>query len=168
MKVALLCVLTFISFNPTWSAPTTSIPRIPAPVHLGYPIHDESFHNITAEGRIIKFYPKICFPDLPGCFQKPKFPPSRLALGGIQRGNYTHDTRCVSAIPQGVEVLFSLPNGTAFGFEDCLVLDVHFPTSISCAEGDDSKPGPVIHWLYGGGYSFGSKEMFITPLGLFD
>ncbi len=54
-------------------------------------------------------------------------------------------------------------NGTTFGGEDCLFLDVFVPEGV--------KPGdnvPVLHWFVGSAYAFGSKEFLTDPMGIFD
>jgi carboxylesterase type B len=57
-------------------------------------------------------------------------------------------------------------NGTHWGQEDCLFLDVYVPEGIR--RGDKV---PVIHWIYGSAFAFGSKDLIYTtlpPWGLFD
>ena len=44
-------------------------------------------------------------------------------------------------------------NGTHWGQEDCLFLNVLVPEGVK--EGDNI---PVVHWIHGGAFAFGSKE----------
>ena len=81
---------------------------------------------------------------------------------GIQDGSYPPlYTDCISAAPP--EVPFPRFNGTAWGREDCLFLNVIVPEGV--------KPGdnvPVLHWITGSAYAFGGKDSFLGPLGLID
>lgn len=68
---------------------------------------------------------------------------------------------CISAAPSYVP--FPCINGTAWGHEDCLLLNVIVPEGV--------KPGdniPVLHWLTESCYAFAGKDSFYGPLGLFD
>lgn len=58
---------------------------------------------------------------------------------------------------------FPILNGTHFGSEDCLYLDVYNPHRVKST---DSVP--VLHWLYGSAYALGGKDFFSNPMGLFD
>ncbi|KAF9640900.1 hypothetical protein BFW01_g12706 [Lasiodiplodia theobromae] len=42
--------------------------------------------------------------------------------------------------------------------EDCLYLDVYVPGD--ALRSNDTKPLPVIHWFYGGGYVYGTKDLY--------
>lgn len=44
------------------------------------------------------------------------------------------------------------------GTEDCLYLDVYVPASLKATD-----KAPVLQWFFGGGYMFGSKEMWGDP-----
>ena len=142
-------------------------------VDLGYTRHEVTWQSLTPEGHLISVYKNIRFAEPARRFKRPTFPPTADDPGVIHTGNYTHDTQCVSAVPQGVEVLFPGINGTVFGSEDCLFLDVYVPAALSCQPFEGSAHTndvavPVLHWIYGGAYAFGSKEFYFTPLGLFD
>ena len=64
----------------------------------------------------------------------------------IQDGSYPqYATDCLHSIPSYLEFAPGV-NGTSWGSEDCLFLDVKVPEGV--AEGDNV---PVLHWLYGGG-----------------
>lgn len=138
-------------------------------IDLGYARHNVTWQSLTPEGRLVNVYKNIRFAESAKRFRKPIFPPNTDEPGIVRTGNYTHDTQCVSVIPQGAEVLFPGLNGTVFGSEDCLFLDVYVPDDLSCRlSPSHSKGVPVLHWLYGSAYAFGSKEFVFTPLGLFD
>ena len=49
--------------------------------------------------------------------------------------------------------------------EDCLFLDVYVPHAIYPATSNHPKSGraPVLVWIFGGGYAFGSKEYWGDP-----
>ena len=49
--------------------------------------------------------------------------------------------------------------------EDCLFLDVVVPKTIYDSAGSD-QGAPVMVWIYGGGYTFGSKSSSGNPAGL--
>ncbi|GAM87510.1 hypothetical protein ANO11243_055360 [Dothideomycetidae sp. 11243] len=52
-----------------------------------------------------------------------------------------------------------------FTSEDCLFLDVFVPQSIWNRR-NSGNPSPVLVWIYGGGYTFGSKTSSGSPAGL--
>lgn len=54
-------------------------------------------------------------------------------------------------------------NGSTWGSEDCLFLDVMVPEGV-----DIESPVPVLHWVFGGGYITGSKDWGGYPAALFD
>ena len=131
-------------------------------VDLGYARHRPSYTNTTKSGQNVLSYMNIRFaqpPTGPLRFKKPVVPPHYTE--GIQDGLY-HPlyTDCISAAP--TEVPFSF-NGTAWGHEDCLFLNVIVPEGVN--PGDNV---PVLHWITGSAYAFGSKDSFLGPLGLID
>jgi carboxylesterase type B len=79
---------------------------------------------------------------------------------GVQDGSYPQDSTCVSTGPSYIP--YPPFNGT-LGQEDCLFLDIYVPESVRST---DSVP--VLHWLYGSAYAFGSKDYLSNPMGLFD
>ncbi|KIW20224.1 hypothetical protein PV08_00799 [Exophiala spinifera] len=52
------------------------------------------------------------------------------------------------------------------GAEDCLSLDVKVPRAVWNARKTPVQRAPVLVWIYGGGYTAGSKELFGTGAGL--
>ena len=136
----------------------------PDAVDLGYAKHRISFTNTTASGHAIHVHKNIRFAQPPtgkNRFLRPRLPPP--TTSETENGMYAFDTRCVSAVPPGAGILFPGLNGTTFGNEDCLFLDVYVPDVVK-----PSDNVPILHWLHGSAYSFGSKETAFTPLGLFD
>ncbi|CUS10453.1 unnamed protein product [Tuber aestivum] len=85
-------------------------------------------------------------------FRKPQPP---LNQSGIQNG----DIPIVESACHQASIPFAPSQfGETFGVEDCLYLDVYAPASL--------RPGgnaPVLIWIYGGGYTIGSKEMWGDP-----
>ncbi|KAF3481766.1 uncharacterized protein GIQ15_04525 [Arthroderma uncinatum] len=135
------------------------------PVDLGYAIHKPTYINITASGLSVAKYNNIRFAQPPVGdlrFRKPKTPPPQ--THGVQDGSQYPSTDCVSSAYAGVP--FPGLNGTTWGQEDCLFVNVQVPDGIK--EGDQV---PVLHWIHGSGYAFGSKDtvgITVDPEGLFD
>ena len=132
-------------------------------VDLGYARHRPTFTNTTASGDKILSYMNIRFTQPPTGqlrFRKPVTPP--MYSNGIQNGTYPPGfTDCISsASPQ---VPFPNINGTTWGHEDCLFLNVLVPEGIH--PGDNV---PVLHWVFGSAYAFGSKDSFVDAMGIFD
>jgi carboxylesterase type B len=132
-------------------------------VDLGYARHRPRYMNATKSGLNVLSYMNIRFaqpPTGPLRFKNPVVPPHYTA--GIQDGAYPPlFTDCISAAPP--EVPFPDINGTAWGHEDCLFLNVLVPEGV---EAGDKLP--VLHWITGSAYSFGGKDSFVSPLGLLD
>jgi carboxylesterase type B len=132
-------------------------------VDLGYARHRPTYTNTTKSGQNVLSYMNIRFaqpPTGPLRFKKPVVPPHYSE--GIQDGLYPPlFTDCISAAPP--EVPFPGINGTAWGHEDCLFLNVLVPEGVK--PGDDV---PVLHWITGSAYAFGGKDTFLHPLGLID
>lgn len=167
-----LLYLGLLSPGKIMAAPSTGCPCDPKPVDLGYARHQVTHQNLTNAGHRVNVYKNIRFAEPAQRFRRPVFPPAPDEPGVVRSGNYSQDTRCVSAVPQGAEVLFPGLNGTVFGREDCLFLDVYVPGDLAChlsaAATSHGAGVPVLHWLHGSAYAFGSKELGFTPLGLFD
>ncbi|KFY03325.1 hypothetical protein O988_01556 [Pseudogymnoascus sp. VKM F-3808] len=132
-------------------------------VDLGYARHRPTYTNTTRSGQNVLSYMNIRFaqsPTGPLRFKKPAVPPHYSE--GIQDGLFPpRYTDCISAAPSVVP--FPDINGTAWGHEDCLFLNVIVPEGV--------KPGdnvPVLHWITGSGYAFAGKDSFYGPLGLID
>jgi carboxylesterase type B len=126
----------------------TSFPNI----NLGYAIHAPTFINATSSGLQIASYNNIRFAQPPTGdlrFRSPLTPPPYVEV--VIHGDEYKSTECVSSVPP--EAPFPAFNGTTWGQEDCLFLNVQVPEGVK--EGDNI---PVIHWLYGGAYAFGSKD----------
>lgn len=132
------------------------------PVDLGYAIHEPTYVNITESGLKIAGYNNIRFAEPPTGslrFRKPKTPPPQQP--GLQDGGQYPSTDCVSSVPAAIP----MPGeGTHWGQEDCLFLNVHVPEGV--------QPGeylPVVHWIHGSAYAFGSKDddsTSVDPVGL--
>ncbi|KAK2871625.1 hypothetical protein FQN49_002997 [Arthroderma sp. PD_2] len=123
-------------------------------VDLGYAAHIPTYVNETSSGLKYANYNNIRFaqPPLgPLRFRRPKTPPPKEP--GVKNGSAPRfATDCVSAIPnifpeQGVP-------SRSWGHEDCLFLNVRVPEGVK--EGDNV---PVIHWIHGSGYAYGSKDL---------
>ncbi|KNG83713.1 putative carboxyl ester lipase, zebrafish [Aspergillus nomiae NRRL 13137] len=153
----LLFLITISSLLPAITGQT--FPKI----DLGYAIHTPTFINTTESGAKIGLYNNIRFAQPPTGnlrFRKPVTPPSH--ENGIQDGRDRLTTSdCVSTVhPQAP---FPGINGTSWGQEDCLFLNVWVPEGVR--EGDNV---PVMHWLHGSAFAFGSKDMFGDGFGLME
>ncbi|KAB8233433.1 Alpha/Beta hydrolase protein [Aspergillus alliaceus] len=141
------------------TATALSFPQI----SLGYATHAPTFINTTESGTKVGLYNNIRFAQPPTGnlrFRKPVTPP--LPEGGIQDGRDRLSTSdCVSSV--NAQAPFPDINGTAWGQEDCLFLNVWVPEGVR--EGDNV---PVLHWLHGSAWAFGSKDMFGDAFGLMD
>jgi hypothetical protein len=135
----------------------------PGLVDLGYAKHVPTYVNTTASGRRVSVYKNIRFANPPTGNLRFRLPDTQLPkTPGIQDGNVPDlENHCISSAHPGAP--FPPYNGTTWGQEDCLFLDVYVP--------DNVMPGenvPVLQWFTGSAFAFGSKEMFLSPLGLFD
>lgn len=115
--------------------------------------------NTTAKGHRVAIYKNIRFAAPPVGELRFRYPVS--LNESTSRLPIPADTQCVSSVPS--EAPYPGINGTSFGSEDCLFLDVYTPHGLP-----SNASVRVIHWLYGSGYAFGSKDLFANPLGLFD
>jgi len=134
----------------------------PGLVDLGYAKHIPTETKITTSGRKISIYKNIRFANPPTGDLRFRLPDTRLPkVNGIQDGNITElSNSCISSTPAG----WPFPwNGTTWGQEDCLFLDVWVPEGV-----DPKDKVPVLHWFVGSAFAFGSKEMYSSPIGLFD
>ena len=133
-------------------------------VDLGYAKHIPTTTYTTTSGRNISLYKNIRFAKPPTGDLRFRLPdPNVSKIPDIQDGKVADEqsTHCISSMPAVAP--FPPYNGTTWGREDCLFLDVWVPDGI--------EPGdkvPVLHWFVGTAYAFGSKEMFVSPKGLFD
>ena len=161
-------------------------------IDLGYAKHAPSWTNQTTHGTTLLNYNNIRYAQPPVGelrFHKPVTPPPDSV--GISFGNITTSpdgflppgpepplsfpsswqTDCISSATVGNP--FPLLNGTTWGAEDCLFLDVIVPEG---TKPDDKLP--VLHWSVGSAFAFGSKDwtgfglntygLWNRPLGLPD
>lgn len=164
MFLSAISLLAIFAFHALGDTPS-EFARIFPPVNLGYAIHKPTYINITSYGLAVAKYNNIRYAQPPVGdlrFRKPKTPPPQ--VDGIQDGTRYPSTDCVSSAYPGVP--FPGRNGTTWGQEDCLFLNVQVPEGVK--EGDLV---PVLHWIHGSGYAFGSKDsvgITVDPEGLFD
>ncbi|KAH8898893.1 putative lipase 2 [Thozetella sp. PMI_491] len=136
---------------------------VPGLVDLGYAKHIPSYVATTSSGNNVTVYKNIRFAKPPIGNLRFRWPDTRVPKQeGIQNGLRPddRDTSCISSVP--AQAPYPGINGTSWGHEDCLFLDVWIPQGV--------KPGdkvPVLHWSYGSGFAFGSKEISASPIGLF-
>ncbi|KAF2684898.1 putative lipase 1 [Lentithecium fluviatile CBS 122367] len=135
-------------------------------IDLGYAKHIPTYTNKTIANATLLNYNNIRYalpPTGSNRFRKPRTPPAYQP--GIQTGNRSSwETDCLSSAPVGVP--FPLLNGSTWGSEDCLFLNVVMPEGVK--EGDKV---PVLHWVVGSAYAFGGKDWTgfgINVLGLFN
>lgn len=135
-------------------------------IDLGYAKHKPTYVNVTSTGAELLNYNNIRFaqpPVGPLRFRKPVTPPAK--QHGVQDGDVSYwETDCLSSTPGGAP--FPLINGSTWGSEDCLFLNVVVPKGVK--EGDNV---PVLHWVVGSAYAFGGKDwtgMGLSTHGLFN
>lgn len=144
-------------------------PSVPYPflppglVQLGYARHIPTYINTTTSGQRVTIYKNIRFANAPTGNRRFRAPDTKLPrVDAIQDGKLPWQSAdCIASAPGYIP--FPGLNGRTWGREDCLFLDVYVPEGVR--PGDDV---PVLHNFYGGAYSFGNKEMFFNPMGLFD
>ncbi|KAI2603476.1 Alpha/Beta hydrolase protein, partial [Hypoxylon fragiforme] len=144
-------------------------------VDLGYEVH-EGVVNATGNYYIFNNIPYAEQPLGDLRFQKPvaiKDPGSGINNGTTDEGSIVI---CPQAYPQwvinnmaahsGVDpaTMAALLNNQTGQTEACLVLDVYVPTDIF-NRGAEAE-APVLVWIHGGGFTFGSKTFFGNPAGL--
>lgn len=144
------------------TSPSLASPQPSGLVDLCYAKHVPTYMNTTTSGGIVAIYKNIRFGNPPTGNLRFRRPNTDLpTIDGIQTGMLPRDTSCISSAPATIP--FPDINGTTWGHEDCLFLDVYTPEGV--------KPGdsvPVLHWWYGSAYAFGNKEFLFNPMGLFD
>ncbi|TQV95176.1 lipase [Cordyceps javanica] len=159
-----LGVIQLLALGMVTSATASTCPsRNGGLVDLGYAKHVPTYVNTTASGERVAVYKNIRFANAPTGNLRFRKPDTALPTqDGVQDGKASKaNSTCISTAPWMVP--FPEINGTTFGVEDCLFLDVYVPQEV--------RPGdnvPVLHWFTGSAYAFGGKEYFINPLGLFD
>jgi len=132
-------------------------------VDLGYAKHVPTFINKTDSGRSVSIYKNIRFGNPPIGNLRFRKPDTRLPREeAIQDGRVPWGNRsCIATAPAYLP--FPGLNGTTWGHEDCLFLDVYVPHGL--------QPGnhvPVLHLFFGSAYAFSDKEHLFNPMGLFD
>jgi carboxylesterase type B len=165
MKLYPVTLLTFLVLALT---PSSSSSHAFPIVDLGYARHVPTFMNTTAKYNITyATYGNIHFAQSPVSdlrFRAPVTPPP--AVDGIQDGVVSGDgTVCLQTIPSRLTNPPGL-NGTTLGGEDCLFLDVIVPEGLLPTTA--STGVPVFHWIYGGGFIFGAKDIGPNPATLLD
>ncbi|KAJ5104178.1 hypothetical protein N7532_004707 [Penicillium argentinense] len=134
-----------------------------APINVDTATHIPTYINTTASGAKVALYNNIRFAQPPIGnlrFRKPRTPPP--TQDGIQDGrDRLFSSDCVCAAPS--QVPFPGLNGTTWGTEDCLFLNVWVPEGVKA--GDNV---PVLYWMYGSAYAFGSKDLLVDGMGLMD
>lgn len=157
------CAILHVLATPSSRATGSNLPQPNALVDLGYAQHIPTIIDTTPSGQRVAIYKNIRFANPPTGNLRFRRPSTRLpTVSGIQDGKGAPGFReCISSAPWYVP--FPEINGTTWGHEDCLFLDVYVPASVK--PGDDV---PVLHFFYGSAYAFGSKEFLFSPMGLFD
>ncbi|KAK4246890.1 lipase [Corynascus novoguineensis] len=160
----LICLFILISTLTLGSlgSPAASSPsQADGLVDLGYAKHIPTYIDTTASGQRVAVYKNIRFAKSPTGNLRFRAPDTQLSrVEDIQDGNLPQSTDCISSAPAFIP--FPGINGTTWGREDCLFLDVYVP--------EDVRPEdnvPVLQNFYGSAYAFGSKDMFFSPMGLF-
>ncbi|KID80417.1 Carboxylesterase, type B, partial [Metarhizium brunneum ARSEF 3297] len=146
----------------TFAKPTNDAPKNDI-VDLGYAQHIPTYHNTTISGHKVKIYKNIRFANAPTGNLRFRAPDTKLPkVHGVQDGKVPWaSTACIASAPGYIP--YPEINGTTWGREDCLFLDVYVPEGVN--PGDDV---PVLHNFFGSAYAFGSKDIMFSPMGLFD
>ncbi|KAI0836025.1 alpha/beta-hydrolase [Hypoxylon sp. FL0890] len=143
-------------------------------VDLGYEIHQGSV-NSTGNYYIFNNIP---YAEQPVGKQRFKKPGAISSKGSeLNNGSRNGDVViCPQAYPQWVINMIASRSGVDSGtmaeflnnqagqMEACLVLDVHVPADIF-SQGSAAE-APVLVWIHGGGFTFGSKTLFGSPASL--
>lgn len=162
-RMLLFITLASAAIGSPVSAAASAFPTI----DLGYARHIPTFTNVSQSNISYATYRNIRFAQPPVGdlrFRRPVTPPP--ASDGIQDGVVPlNSTNCVQTIPAWLTNPPGL-NGTTWGNEDCLFLDVIVPEGLSPAAA--STGVPVLHWIYGGGFFFGAKDNGANPSSLFE
>ncbi|OAA77518.1 esterase [Akanthomyces lecanii RCEF 1005] len=165
MLISLASIL-LVSSASCAAAAAPSSPAFPV-VDLGYARHAPTSINTTKTNITYATYRNIRFAQPPVGnlrFRRPVTPPP--ASSGIQDGVVPlNSTNCIQTVPHWLAPTPGL-NGSTWGSEDCLFLDVYVPGGVSMASAATGLP--VMHWIYGGGYFFGAKDTGNDPSSLFE
>ncbi|CAJ2509188.1 Uu.00g142140.m01.CDS01 [Anthostomella pinea] len=140
-------------------------------VDLGYEVHQGTV-NSTGNYYIFSNVPYAEQPIDALRFQKPTAPTGNFS--DVNKG--TNDVMCMQAYPLWIIQLLASDNKTAYAAktdefldaagqtEACLVLDVRVPVDVF--EAGSAANAPVIVWIHGGGFTYGSKSSDGNPAGL--
>lgn len=164
MRISNTCALLLSSISCAAAAPSsTSFPV----VDLGYARHAPTSVNTTKTNITYATYRNIRFAQPPVGdlrFKRPVTPPP--ASNGIQNGIVPQNsTNCIQTVPHWLVPAPGL-NGTTWGSEDCLFVDVYVPDGVSMASAGTGLP--VLHWIYGGGFFIGAKDTGNDPSSLYE
>ncbi|KAI1207685.1 alpha/beta-hydrolase [Annulohypoxylon truncatum] len=168
------CASLSLALGPLETNLTSALPM----VDLGYEIHQGSI-NTTGNYYIFSNIPYAEQPVGELRFQKP-VPIEDTGLQTnetkIVNNGYNIKVACPQAYPEWAINLTAVRreidwdtaavslNGQAGQTEACLVLDVYVPEAIF-AQGVAAE-APVLVWIHGGGFTFGSKSFYGSPSGL--
>jgi carboxylesterase type B len=100
-------------------------------------------------------------------FAAPKYPKAIKDPKQVQ--DSTYGPSCIQAKIPKENVTVEPTDDSSTQAEDCLFLDVYVPSwALEPDAGVDESPLPVVVWIYGGAYIFGSKDLvFNTTDGVF-
>ncbi|KAL7619664.1 hypothetical protein AAE478_010205 [Parahypoxylon ruwenzoriense] len=149
-------------------------------IDLGYEVHEGSL-NATGDYYVFSNIPYAKQPVGNLRFKEALGVEKKSNGGGVNTGHtgVGNDGKllmCPQAYPEWALELTAELNGTSLKkitsllndqpgqTEECLVLDVYVPTGIF----EHAKDGkaPVLMWIHGGGFTYGSKTHFGSPSGL--
>jgi carboxylesterase type B len=185
--VNLKALLVLLFFNSVYAAPNPSSTSLPV-VDLGYNLHRASSFNETGNFYNFSNIRYAAPPTGENRWRVPLAPAQDRSI--VQTG--LPDRICPQAYPAWLETIapqflsLYLAGQTAFNAssfntsrsgssqppedprttEDCLFLDVVVPKSIFDNAEKKDCGAPVLVWIYGGGYTTGSKSFWGNPAGL--
>lgn len=131
-------------------------------IDLGYSVYQAAEHNDVGDFYTFSNIRYAAPPTGNRRFRPPEAPLTdrNEAQSGLS-GSFP-----IQAIPlwrrQGMQVM----QWTSMGSEDCLFLDVKVPRSVWDGRRTQGKGAAVLVWIYGGGYTAGTKEIFGSGAGL--
>lgn len=137
---------------------TSSAEDVPK-VDLDYVIHEASGYDQKGDFYLFNNIPYAAPPTGDRRFQPPEPP---LRRKDDTESSYQGDIP-PQAIPIWARGSIEWPYA---GGEDCLYLDIKVPRAAWEARAAIGKGVPVLVWIYGGGYTAGSKELFGSGAGL--
>ncbi|KAJ3457968.1 hypothetical protein MRS44_012077 [Fusarium solani] len=127
--------------------------KLPWGTYEGYPFQDDD--NIY-------LFSNVRFGAKPVLFSAPEFPPwtnSSVQPPSDGRSCIQIDTSQLDKPPGGENPINDPADSDPDTSEDCLFLDLYVPKSVI----DNGTPAPVVVWIYGGAFAFGSKNQ-LGPL----